>query len=84
MTGARASDIASLLAVQIENLAAELLPSGRREGREWRCGSVQGEAGNSLGIHLQGDKAGVSVRFLDRRKRRRVGPGPSRAPGRHA
>jgi len=36
-----------------------LLPAGHREGAEWRCGSVAGEPGHSLGIHLTGDKAGV-------------------------
>ncbi len=40
-------------------LCRYLLPNGRREGAEWRCGSVQGEAGKSLGVHLIGSKAGV-------------------------
>jgi len=34
-------------------------PAGHREGHEWRCGSIAGEPGNSLGVHLTGSKAGV-------------------------
>ena len=40
-------------------LCEHLLPNGRREGAEWRCGSIQGEPGQSLGVHLVGPKAGV-------------------------
>ena len=40
-------------------LCQHLLPNGRREGAEWRVGSVQGEAGKSLGVHLTGSKSGV-------------------------
>jgi hypothetical protein len=58
-----ASDIARQLASRIEQLAADLLPNGRREGTEWRCGGVTGEAGHSLGVHLRGPKAGVWCDF---------------------
>ena len=47
-----------LLAERIEPLCRELLPNGRRGGAEWRCGSVNGEPGQSLGVHLVGAKAG--------------------------
>lgn len=40
-------------------VAEMLLPNGRREGHEWRVGSVNGERGQSLGVHLAGEKAGV-------------------------
>lgn len=40
-------------------VAEYLLPAGRKEGAEWRCGSTGGEAGKSLGVHLSGEKAGV-------------------------
>ncbi|MBI5136850.1 MAG: hypothetical protein HZA24_05875, partial [Nitrospirae bacterium] len=43
------------LAERAETVAAHLLPNGRRDGHEWRCGSVRGEAGNSLAVHLSGD-----------------------------
>jgi hypothetical protein len=53
-----ASDIAAALADRILELCAHLLPRGRREGAEWRCGSIYGEAGRSMGVHLRGNKAG--------------------------
>jgi hypothetical protein len=54
----RAADISTALAAQIEALCAHLLPRGLREGAEWRCGSIYGEPGRSMGVHLRGDKAG--------------------------
>jgi hypothetical protein len=54
-----AAELARGLAARITALAAELLPQGHREGHEWRCGSVAGEPGSSLGVHLAGSKAGV-------------------------
>ena len=57
------SDIAAQLAGQAENLCRHLLPAGRRDGAEWRCGSVQGEAGKSLGVHLKGEKVGIWADF---------------------
>lgn len=59
----RATEIASKLAMQAEAVARELLPGGRRVGHEWRCGGVDGSAGESLGVHLSGDKAGVWADF---------------------
>jgi twinkle protein len=44
-------------------VAEYLLPRGRKEGQEWRVGSVDGEPGQSLGIHLSGGKAGVWAEF---------------------
>ena len=54
-----AREISTLLAGQAEALCRRLLPGGHREGAEWCCGSVQGEPGKSLGVHLNGSKAGV-------------------------
>lgn len=54
-----AADIAERLGRQSPALVAELLPAGKRDGAEWRCGSVAGEPGRSLGVHLFGPKAGV-------------------------
>ena len=56
--GCSASEIAARLAERAEALCRHLLPEGRRDGAEWRCGSVKGEAGKSLGVHLNGAKAG--------------------------
>jgi Toprim domain-containing protein len=54
-----AVEISRELAARIAALAPDLLPGGRREGHEWRSGSLAGEAGSSLGVHLSGVKAGV-------------------------
>src|SRR5947207_14587827 len=56
MTGA--GEIALMLAARADVLVLDLLPGGHREGHEWRCGSVAGEPGDSLGVHLTGTKSG--------------------------
>jgi hypothetical protein len=58
-----AAEISRALADRITALAPELLPSGHREGNEWRAGSIAGEAGSSLGVHLVGPKAGIWCDF---------------------
>ena len=45
--------------MRAQSLAMELLPQGRREGHEWRCGSLSGEEGKSLAVHLTSTRAGV-------------------------
>jgi hypothetical protein len=52
-------EVARALARRVDQLAVDLLPGGHREGHEWRAGSTAGEAGDSLGVHLAGAKAGV-------------------------
>lgn len=59
----RAADVAAMLARSAETWAAILLPNGKRQGHEWRCGGIGGEAGESLGVHLTGQKAGVWCDF---------------------
>jgi twinkle protein len=56
-------EIARLLAKRAEEVARYLLPNGKKEGHEWRAGSINGEAGESLGVRLTGDKAGVWADF---------------------
>ncbi len=56
-------EIASLLGQRIRSLAPELLPGGKQMAHEWRCGSVSGEPGQSLAVHLSGAKAGVWADF---------------------
>ena len=51
-------EIEQLLEGSIATLAAELLPNGRKEGHEWRVGSLAGEPGQSLAVHLTGARAG--------------------------
>lgn len=56
-------EIKRQLADRVGAVASHLLPAGRKEGHEWRIGSVDGEAGRSLGVHLSGAKAGVWCDF---------------------
>lgn len=53
------TQVKRMLADRAQSVAELLLPNGRREGQEWRVGSVHGEKGQSLGVHLSGQKAGV-------------------------
>ena len=43
----------------VEQVAAHLLPNGRREGRSWLAGSVSGEPGQSLRLCLEGARVGL-------------------------
>lgn len=52
-------EVSRALARQAQAVAEHLLPGGRKEGAEWCVGSVSGEKGNSLKVHLIGPKAGV-------------------------
>lgn len=58
-----AATIAGMLADRIGSLAPELFPAGRRDGHEWRVGSLAGERGQSLAIRLTGDRRGVWADF---------------------
>ena len=58
-----AKEISRLLAQRAEEIARHLLPNGKKESNEWRTGSVNGEAGHSLGVHLSGEKAGLWCDF---------------------
>jgi twinkle protein len=51
--------IKRMLADRAPEVAAMLLPGGRKEAHEWRVGSTSGERGQSLGVHLSGAKAGI-------------------------
>lgn len=52
-------DIVFALKGQIRGVVAELFPGGRAQGHEFFVGSLAGEAGRSLAVHLDGPKAGV-------------------------
>lgn len=54
----RAGELAAMLANDADRVAEFLCPGGKRIGAEYRCGSVHGGAGESLGVHLTGAKAG--------------------------
>lgn len=53
-----AREVSAMLAHNMHALAEKLLPGGMRQGNEWVCGSVAGERGRSMAVHLHGDKAG--------------------------
>ncbi len=53
-----ASEMAQRLAREAEAVCRRYLPVGRREGRYWRIGDVQGTPGGSLYVHLHGVAAG--------------------------
>jgi hypothetical protein len=56
-------EIVRMLAAQAPRLAAELLPNGRREGNEWRVGSIHGEPGRSMAVHLSPRKGAIWCDF---------------------
>lgn len=54
------SKIAALLAAQAEDLCRNvLLTSGKRCGREWKCGDIDNSPGKSLAVTLWGRHAGL-------------------------
>lgn len=55
----KAGELSAMLARDCEGVARMLLPLGKRMGHEWCVGSVAGEEGESLKVHLTGQKAGV-------------------------
>ncbi|MBX9587885.1 MAG: toprim domain-containing protein [Hyphomonadaceae bacterium] len=57
------TQIKRMLADKALSVAEHLLPKGRRQGQEWRAGSINGEQGQSLGVHLSGSKAGMWADF---------------------
>lgn len=59
----RATEIASRLAGSVDDVVRLLFPHGKRQGHEWRVGGIGGEAGDSLGVHLTGEKRGVWADF---------------------
>jgi twinkle protein len=56
-------EIIQLLNGRAEDVAAMLLPNGKREGREWVIGSIAGEPGRSCKIAVEGSKRGVFSDF---------------------
>ena len=58
-----ADEVKNRLAGNAENVCRLLLPNGKRKASEWHIGSVEGEEGGSMRIHLEGNKAGVWADF---------------------
>lgn len=60
-----AKEVSRELAQRAEDIAKYLLPNGKKIASEWRVGSINGEAGKSLAVHLNGDKSGVWSDFAN-------------------
>jgi len=56
-------EIVRMLGARADQLARELLPGGRREGREWVCGDLSGSRGRGVSVCIAGAKAGVWGEF---------------------
>lgn len=55
---ATANELATMLANKADTVVRYLLPNGKKRGNEWEAGSVSGEAGKSLRVHMVGPKTG--------------------------
>jgi twinkle protein len=55
------------MAQDAESIARTLLPGGKLVGREWCCGSISGDEGNSLKVNC-GSKSGTWKDFADNSK----------------
>jgi len=53
-----AGDLSRRLALEAEAVCRQFLPNGRRQGRYWLVGDVQGHCGRSLYVRLTGPRAG--------------------------
>ncbi len=53
-----AADLARRLGQEAEAVCRFYLPNGRRHGRYWHCGNVNGDPGQSLYVLLSGARAG--------------------------
>jgi len=57
--GPSIKDVAARARDQVESICARWLQAGRRKAGEWVIGDRTGAAGESLKVHLTGDKVGV-------------------------
>jgi len=60
-----ARQVKDMLNARAEEVCRYLLPAGKRDKQEWCVGSIRGQAGGSLRIHLEGAKAGVWCDFKE-------------------
>ena len=60
------AEISTMLGERAEDLCRQLLPAGKRDGHKWRVGDVEGNPGQSMIVHLNGDRAGVWHDFAPR------------------
>lgn len=52
MSDIQFKQLADALLDRAETLVPKWLPGGRRDGHEWRCGGVNGDKGDSMGVNL--------------------------------
>jgi hypothetical protein len=57
--GPKVHEVEQALRARVDTLVPELLTGAARDGAFWRAGSVQGEAGQSLGVNRTGPKRGI-------------------------
>lgn len=53
-----AREISEALSARASQIAESLLPNGKRHGQMWRVGSGDGESGQSLAVHVAGERRG--------------------------
>ncbi len=58
-----ADEVKEELAINAEGVCQLLLPNGKRRANEWHIGSVNGEEGSSMRVHLGDGKAGLWADF---------------------
>jgi len=58
-----AKDVSEAMTKRVDEIVRHLLPNGKKKGNEWCAGDVTGSAGDSLKVHLSGDKTGVWCDF---------------------
>ncbi|WP_439684844.1 DNA primase [Cupriavidus oxalaticus] len=54
-----AGELAQVMAQNAPMISEYLFPNGKRAGKEWKVGGIDGEAGRSMSICLSGARAGV-------------------------
>jgi hypothetical protein len=62
-SGLDAGQISEMLAANVLSLVQHIFPAGKRADHEWEVGSLRGEPGQSLKVHLVGAKAGIWMDF---------------------
>lgn len=53
------SELHQRLALRTDEVVPALFPNAKRDGQEWKLGSISGEPGHSLGIERDGPNAGL-------------------------
>ena len=53
------NDVNQRLADRAEDVCRHLLAGGKRKGKRWVCGGIEGGPGQSMNVELEGGKAGV-------------------------